>query len=588
VRHLQVYTDSYGALSSGTVTMYSTSEAIEAMTALDGKVLAAGTAPLKVCVLEWCAVCQGVGAGDTPAREAAAAAPRHAVACSPHHATPPCPRFSRCELQVTWAQLSTLPRRNPAGAGPPPPMPRGFTVSYACIPARVTPAEVAAAFERFGGVLQVVPFAHRREGAPNSRGCGLVVLDSEAAAMAAVDALSGKWTWPGAERPLLVQPFYGTERGGGATSGTLPGIDMLPGAVPYGRASSGGGMMAPRGMGGPTNHNMAAAAGPRGHRAAATYAPAQPQQGGYGGGGYGSATPHHSSPSYRQAGAGGTDDGVPPPGCAPDAFKLVLTNVPASYSQADVLSLLQPYGSVVCLTLVPASELSRDSTAIIWYATGQQADAALAALSNTVLMAAEGSRQLALTAFKSIRPGTGGQPQYVQQQPSPQAGMWGASPQAGIWASPQAVAAPYQQQQQVPMLLQQQQQLGYASQPQALAHDGGMWAVSAAPGGMPGAMAGGQGQLLAAVTAGMGSNTAAGVYSMQQLLSVLPGQQQPTLVAPSRQMWPGGGMMTGGLDASLPGTTGDAQQLLLPAVSSASIGMMVPPGGGAGYTGWPG
>jgi hypothetical protein len=48
VRHLQVYTDSYGVLSSGTVTMYSTDEAIAAMNSLDGKVLQSGTAPLKV------------------------------------------------------------------------------------------------------------------------------------------------------------------------------------------------------------------------------------------------------------------------------------------------------------------------------------------------------------------------------------------------------------------------------------------------------------------------------------------------------------------------------------------------------------
>jgi len=80
------------------------------------------------------------------------------------------PSWGGPALQVTWAQLSTLPRRNPAGGGPPPPMPKGFTVSYACIPTAVTPSEVAAMFERFGMVLQVVPFAHRREGPLNSRG----------------------------------------------------------------------------------------------------------------------------------------------------------------------------------------------------------------------------------------------------------------------------------------------------------------------------------------------------------------------------------------------------------------------------------
>jgi hypothetical protein len=62
VRHLQVYTDSYGVLSSGTVTMYSTDEAIAAMNSLDGKVLQAGTAPLKVGGRQWlvwqCVTCR--------------------------------------------------------------------------------------------------------------------------------------------------------------------------------------------------------------------------------------------------------------------------------------------------------------------------------------------------------------------------------------------------------------------------------------------------------------------------------------------------------------------------------------------------
>lgn len=58
VRHLQVYTDSFGVLSSGTVTMYTTEEATAAMTNLDGKVLQAGTAPLKVnCRLQIRFVC---------------------------------------------------------------------------------------------------------------------------------------------------------------------------------------------------------------------------------------------------------------------------------------------------------------------------------------------------------------------------------------------------------------------------------------------------------------------------------------------------------------------------------------------------
>jgi CUG-BP- and ETR3-like factor len=214
-------------------------------------------------------------------------------------------------------------------------MPRGFTVSYACIPTSVTPAEVAAAFERFGMVLQVVPFAHRREGPANSRGCGLVVMDTEHAAMAAVEALSGNFTWPGAERALLVQPFYGAERMAPHTLPTLPDVQG-PGPQQAGQFGRGGG-----GMRGPTNHNSAASAGPRGY-AGRMYQQHQQQQQWPGG-----KQGPHGSPISLDAGD------MAPPGCAPDAFKLVLTNLPGSYSQSDIMSLLQPYGTVVSLT--PAS-----------------------------------------------------------------------------------------------------------------------------------------------------------------------------------------------------------------------------------------
>jgi hypothetical protein len=48
VRHLQLYADELGTLSSGTVTMFSRTEAATAMLALDGRGLVPGVAPLKV------------------------------------------------------------------------------------------------------------------------------------------------------------------------------------------------------------------------------------------------------------------------------------------------------------------------------------------------------------------------------------------------------------------------------------------------------------------------------------------------------------------------------------------------------------
>lgn len=508
VRHLQVYTDSYGVLSSGTVTMYATEEAVAAMAALDGKPLAPGTAPLK----------------------------------------------------VTWAQLSTLPRRSPAGGGPPPPMPRGFTVSYACVPPAVTPAEIASAFERYGGVLQVVPFAHRREGPPNSRGCGLVVLEREAAALAAIEGLSGRHTWPGAERPLLVQMFYGAERSVSAGAELVFGSNSQPQQQQPGAGRPGG----PHhhhhhGGSGPPPNSMpaAAAAGVRRTTAAFTY-PLQQQQ------------PQPQPPHGASSSSGGLLDAggaLPPPGCAPDAFKLVLTNLPASYSQGDVFALLQPYGNIVSLSLTPAGHGgAHDALATVWYATGGQADAALAALSNTVLMAAEGSRQLAVTAFKHRASLLAGQAHAALQQ---QHGAAGA-----VWGPPADAYAAHQQPSAVAALLHQQQhQLALASG----GHDA--WAAGGAgdgAGGMHMLAAGSQGQLAAATTSAMAANA----FDMQQLLTALHGSQQPLVLdAPAPAGWPSAGAAAGSGAALSSGSGLDGS--LLPPVCSALMPPLC-----AGLSGW--
>lgn len=613
VRHLQVYTDSYGVLSSGTVTMYSTDEAIEAMNSLDGKVLQPGTAPLKVSQ-----PAHTGPAGVCSCRRTYPAGPQHAacaracvtqwrgshsssavVCCGPAAVPGAC-------VQVTWAQLSTLPRCNPTGGGPPPPMPRGFTVSYACIPTSVTPAEVAATFERFGTVLQVVPFAHRREGPLNSRGCGLVVMDREPAAMAAVEALSGVFTWPGAERPLLVQPFYervSPDKSGGG----LPAGAQQAGQFGRGGSSSGGGGM-PRG---PTNHHSAASAGVRGNAGRPGFQPQQQQwQGGHQG--------PRGPPTAAEA---------PPPGCAPDVFKLVLANLPGSYTHTDVVSLLQPYGTVMSLTVMPAGDLGRDSSAAVWYASASQAEAALSALSNTVLMAAEGTRQLEVKAFK--RPlgqylGANSMQRGMQQGQAP--GLGG-----GAWHSPhatQGLTGMQQQQQQHSPGMAAYQQPSPVSHQQGLLQQGGygpaghvlqqqaagglmgveqhvnnMWvqAGSTSGGTSPDhlGLQGGDSNL-SALSAAMSAGPNA--YSMQQLLSMLPQQQQQHPVAcvmlpgGGAGAWPGNMVMPGGavslsstsnLDGTLQSFQGgngtDPGSLINPSVSTS---LLAPAGPGAGYTGW--
>jgi type II secretory pathway pseudopilin PulG len=530
-------------------------------------------------------------------------------------------------LQVTWAQLSTLPRRSPGG--PPPPIPKGFTVSYACLPTFVTPSEVAALFERFGMVLQVVPFAHRREGPANSRGCGLVVVKSETAATDSIEALSGKFTWPGAERPLLVQPFYGVERAGPHQLPTLPegpsnsSSNMQGGSSGQGGSSSGGRMWQP-----PSNSGRQQQGGRRGG------------YGGYGGG------PMHDREQQQQqqrggmaaaqAPAGAGDDEPAPPGCSADAFKLVLSNVPSSYSQADVSALLQPYGHVVSAFREQGRDSSGD-TVSVWYANGGQAEGAVAGLRNVVLMAPDGPRRLLLTACYS-GPVSRHQKQRQEQQQqhsmhpgsnSPYAsgghlssggsgGIMDAACRGSAAATLMQQQLAYQQQQQAQQaqaqaqMAQQQfnmQQLQQQQGVQMLAQGQGppgvmqVWNTQAPPSTAPVSAAAAITMQLAGAHLSQAAQASSGGFDMQQLAYALPQQQggvgvSAPMVQQAGQMWPNPGgspqMLVGGMGQSgsmleqLGQLGSDASSVAgaymgsNPAAPSVTTGLPA----GMGYTGW--
>jgi hypothetical protein len=305
----------------------------------------------------------------------------------------------------------------------------------------------------------------------------------------------------------------------------------------------------------------------------------------------------------------------PPPGCGPDAFKLVLTNLPGSYTQSDIFSLLQPYGTVVSVTHTPPADGGGEGAVVVWYQTGAQADAALAALSNTVLMAAEGTRQLQLKAFKGPRGRLpGGSPMQGQHQQHRSAGgMWhSAGATHGFVSMQQAQGLAAYQQQQMPGMMQGggfvgagQQQQQVLLQPQGLlGGDGGMgevWmtggGVSAAPPGLTGM--GNQLAGVAAATAAM--STAPNSYSMQQLLYMLPQQQQQPQMGGGMPS-PGGGAFQGGNVMLANGTVSlSSNSNLDPALQSMSMGVGDPSLGlgpsvsaaasllapaGTGYSGW--
>ncbi|GBF88566.1 hypothetical protein Rsub_01281 [Raphidocelis subcapitata] len=317
VRHLQLYADDGGALTSGTVTMFSRSEAAAAMDALDG-----------------------IGLG----------------APLPGLPAPP-------PLKVAWAQLNVLPKAQQSEVA-------GATVAYGCVPPGMTPHEVAAVFQRFGPVLKVIPFPARRDGPPGTRGCGRVIMAHPAHVDAAADALSGKFTWPGSEWPMFVQALHDVPPSAAAFAG--------PGAMPQQPFDAGGGggaaAWAPYGAAGPPAGAFAAAAA--------------------------CAAPQTAAPGL-------------PPSCEPDAYPLLLSNLPPLVDEAELRALLASYGRVARVELAPlpaggaawpGADAGPGSAAVVWYAARAEADLARAALSGQMLRSTgQGSpRQL------SVHAGAGG------------------------------------------------------------------------------------------------------------------------------------------------------------------------------------
>lgn len=366
----------------------------------------------------------------------------------------------------------------------------------------VTPSEIAALFGRFGSVLQVVPFAHRRDGPAGSRGCGLVVMETEQGACDAINALSAKFTWAGAERPMQVQASQGAER-----SGSQP--------LPDGPAVSNGRVMPGRGR--------------------------------------------YPLPGQRvissSKGLEVSADEPAPPGCAPDAFKLVLTNMPNSYTQTDVLTLLQPYGTVVSLFRQQGPEAMGDGTVTVWYANGTQARAALDALRNTVLLAADGTRQLTVIAGPTVQ--CSGVVQYGtgvmtgQMNPS---GGGGWNPRGSLGGATALSQTSLQQQQSQPAMLymptaaaQHQDGLPVAGVPASDAASSAYWSQL-------GSGVSGPAQVLTAAN-GLVRDAGQGSMDLQQLMYVLP----QTSVAQTM-----GSSMT-------PGAAGQMWNLSAPPASLAAI-----------------
>jgi hypothetical protein len=180
-------------------------------------------------------------------------------------------------------------------------------------------------------------------------------MTHSAHAEAAVQALGGKFAWPGAEWPFQVQPY-----------------NAPPGA-----------------------------AGGQGQ-----------QQRGGGGGAF--APP---PPAQTQGGLGLDDFGGAPPGCAPDAYPLTLINLPPLVDEAELRSLLSAFGRLARLDLAPGAAgwggggggPMTGAVASVWFAGRGEADAAAAALNGGLLRSAgEEPRQLQVHAGRGAAGAAGG------------------------------------------------------------------------------------------------------------------------------------------------------------------------------------
>jgi len=212
-----------------------------------------------------------------------------------------------------------------------------------------TEEEVKALFNKFGKVYDVNLF-RAFQGAPTTKGCGLVTMGTHEEAVAAIDALDNKFTWEGMESPMVVkwmdaalQRRRREQHLAALRSGLMPG---MPGVG---------------GWPGPEAQWMAPAL---------QQLSAMPGNvrmgGGYGGPGAG--------PSGQEA------DGVetPPAGCQADAIKLFVGNIPKACTEEQLMPFFETIGKVVELVIVrdKATHESKGS-AFVWYATRSQAERAI-------------------------------------------------------------------------------------------------------------------------------------------------------------------------------------------------------------------
>ncbi|KAI8462603.1 MAG: hypothetical protein J3K34DRAFT_475967 [Monoraphidium minutum] len=254
-------------------------------------------------------------------------------------------------LTVRWVEAA--PRRSKGGDG------RGDdvddrTVFFARVLRSATEESVRALFSRFGRVSEINLF-RAFQGAPTTKGCGLATMGSAEEATAAIAGLHEQHTWQGMAQPMVVR-WMDSALQRRRREEHISGRQPAPAQAPASYLAS---YSAPSNL-----------VGARGGLGGAPGGPAA------GGGGLLSG-PHVGLSDAASAQFAAVPAEVPPPGCAPDAYKLFIGNVPSCYNERDLRPLFESVGPVVELVVLYDKQTGASKgSAFAWYAARHDADRA--------------------------------------------------------------------------------------------------------------------------------------------------------------------------------------------------------------------
>ncbi|PNH12299.1 CUGBP Elav-like family member 4 [Tetrabaena socialis] len=206
-------------------------------------------------------------------------------------------------------------------------------IFFAKVLRSATEDEVRQLFGQFGRVTDVNLF-RAFQGAPTTKGCGLVTMGGHEEAVAAIAALDSQYVWGGMETPMVVK--------------------WMDTALQRRRREQ--------------------------HLANMRQAMAPGAGLGFGGLALATSLPVPSSIGMLQTSfmEALEPSETPPPGCASDAIKLFVGNVPKSCTEEQLLPLFQSIGKVVELVIVH-DKVTHESkgSAFVWYANRNDAESAI-------------------------------------------------------------------------------------------------------------------------------------------------------------------------------------------------------------------